>query len=219
VVFSINCSSGLFDNEVFPDEGATVGGVYFAERLLRNANGGAVGVIGDTRVSPSWANSALTRGLFDAIWPSVVPSFGSNTPKRRLGDILNHAKLYLATQIGTTFIGYSELLNELLLYHVLGDPTLEIWTKDPNIITLPGNLIISTASRLGIQFNYAQVGATLSVFQDLGNGPIPIGRTVVGADGGAFVEFLNEPSAGSIFVAASMDDAVAASFELNLVLD
>ncbi|HNT86277.1 MAG TPA: C25 family cysteine peptidase, partial [Candidatus Hydrogenedentes bacterium] len=83
VVFSINCSSGLFDNEVFPDEGATVGGVYFAERLLRNANGGAVGVIGDTRVSPSWANSALTRGLFDAIWPSVVPSFGSNTPKRR----------------------------------------------------------------------------------------------------------------------------------------
>lgn len=217
VVFSINCSSGLFDNEVFPDEGATFGGVYFAERLLRNPNGGAVGVIGDTRVSPSWANSAFARGLFDAIWPNVLPSFGSNTSKRRLGDILNHAKLYMLTQLGTTFISINEVLNELYLYHVIGDPTLEIWTSDPKVYTLSDLINIGQASSLGIRFNYPENGATLTVLQDLGNGPIPIGRATV-QDDEAFIEFVNRPANGPLSVVANMDNVLPANFEIPFEL-
>jgi hypothetical protein len=217
VVFSINCSSGLFDNEVFPDEGVTFGGTYFAERLLRNPNGGAVGVIGDTRVSPSWANSAFSRGLFDAIWPNVLPAFGSNTSKRRLGDILNHAKLYMLTQLGATNISINEVLNMQYLYHVIGDPTLEIWTKDPKVYTLSGQISVGSTSRLGILFNYPENDATLTVFQDLGKGPVPIGRATV-QDGEAFVEFLNRPEEAPISIVANLDDVLPINFELPFEL-
>jgi len=58
VVFSVNCASGIFDNETTDD--FSTGTTYFAERLLR-MEGGAVAVLGDTRNSPSWANTALAR--------------------------------------------------------------------------------------------------------------------------------------------------------------
>ncbi len=101
VVFSVNCASGLFDNETAAgDYSTTNGGVYFAEHLLRKENGGAVGMLGDTRNSPTWANSALTRGFFDAVWPNTLPAYSGATSRRRLGDILNHGKVYLMTQQG-----------------------------------------------------------------------------------------------------------------------
>ena len=84
VVYSINCASGMFDNEtlnpaaqVYPYP-HSAGDVSWAETILR-MQGGAVSVIGDTRVSPTWANSALTRGLFDATWPDVLPLDGGPT--------------------------------------------------------------------------------------------------------------------------------------------
>ena len=87
VVFSVNCASAFFDNETAGgDYNTTMGGVYFAERLLRKSDGGAVGVLEDTGNSPTWANSAMTRGFFDALWPETVPGFGDNTRKFRLGE-------------------------------------------------------------------------------------------------------------------------------------
>ena len=57
VVYSINCASGLFDNETLNpgaqawNYGTAVGSSYWAEQLLR-MNGGAVGIIGDTGSAP-----------------------------------------------------------------------------------------------------------------------------------------------------------------------
>ena len=53
VVFSVNCSTGIFDNETTDD--FFTDAIYFAERLLR-MEGGAVAVLGPTRDTPSWAN-------------------------------------------------------------------------------------------------------------------------------------------------------------------
>lgn len=214
VVFSVNCSSGLFDNETAPGaEGSSVNGVYFAERLLRETDGGAVGVIGDTRVSPSWPNTALTRGLFDAIWPNAIPSYGGNTSKRRLGDILNHAKIYLLTQINVAGQGVDaeQYKKEMRLFHVFGDPTLEIWTRDPRNFQLAGRITIAAFDP---QINYLEVEyevdeALITAYQ-LGAGGvvIPLGRGPV-MQGEAQLELIGTPDrALPIMFSAEFPDAV-----------
>lgn len=198
VVFSINCTTGIFDNETsdqFSDSS-----VYFAERLLRKSNGGSVGIIGDSRVSPSWANSAFTRGLFDAIWPDFIPNFGGDKSFRRLGDILNHAKLYLWTQVGATGISGGTVINEMYLWHVIGDPTLEIWTSNPHNNDLP--LAFAAEQHEGsLIVDYAINGATITAFQQipLGAGTVdeshrfvPIGRGVV-ENGQAQIDHFRDP--------------------------
>jgi hypothetical protein len=219
VLFSINCSSGYFDNETSGGaEGTSVGGVYFAERLLRQANGGAVGVIGDTRVSPSWPNSALARGLFDAIWPSVEPGYGSNTSKRRLGDILNHAKLYLATQIGVSGQGtsYADFINELYLYHVIGDPTLEIYTKDPYKLMLSVEFAVLESLRDRIILSYPNNGAVITALQDGPDGLIPVGRGTV-VEGQVVIDYFEAPLMEEpLQLSATYPDAIPASGEIDI---
>ena len=160
VVFSVNCSSGLFDHETNPGEPlpahrsgqpypclpgpgqsntckASQTETYFAERLLRKPGGGAVGVIAATRDSPDLGDDALTRGLFDAVWPDIDPKIGFGaTSRRRLGDILNYGKLYVLSQCGIQQslgkpVPALDVLSVFSLFHVLGDPTLEMWTSKP----------------------------------------------------------------------------------------
>lgn len=217
VVYSINCTSGYFDNETAA--GGSFGTVYFTERLLRQADGGAVGVIGDTRVSPSWPNTALLRGLVDATWPNTVPSFGNNAKKRRLGDILNHAKLYILTQIGVAGQGtsYANAYNELILYHVFGDPTMEMWTSDPTNFLLPLNFGLLAIEPERIIIPYEFEGAKITVFQEQPRTKelVPIGRATV-ADGAADVEFFQPPTEDlPLLVSAAAEDAVGVSAMLD----
>ncbi len=191
VVFSINCSSGVFDNETSGGaEGVLVGSAYWAERMLRQVDGGAIGIIGDTRVSPSWANSALARGLFDAIFPEVLPRVGGSTRHRRLGDILNHAKMYVVTQIFSTNIGFEAVRDMLHLYHVIGDPTLEIWTASPSRLILPSLRIQGVSERLiELTFEVSDLErAVLTLYQPSADAEdIPIGRGLVQADGSVLI--------------------------------
>lgn len=122
VVFSINCASGKFDGPT----------PSFAEQVLEKTGGGAVGVIGDTRNSPTFTNSHLVVGLFDAIFPSVIPTYGSSSSITRMGDVLNTGKLYMDTQNGLDFQGAIETQAEQYLFHWLGDPTMQIWTSNPH---------------------------------------------------------------------------------------
>ena len=146
--------------------------------------GGAVGVIGDTRNSPTWANSAFARGLFDATWPALLPADGSNTSIRRLGDILNYSKVYL---IGQAFVPQSSgsvsldaALTDVTLYHVYGDPTMAMWTKYPWQVALPGfaddfKVIEQDLWKLRYPIN----GATITLLQDgmpVGRGPVVNGE-------------------------------------------
>lgn len=194
VVFSVNCASGLFDNETAGgDYGTTSSGVYFSEHLLRKEDGGAVGVLGDTRNSPSWANTALTRGFFDAVWPNTLPAYGNNTSRRRLGDILNYAKCYLMTQVGTYDIYNSTVRSELYMWHVIGDPTLEIWTKRPwrfPVIKWPLEVSWKWWEWQRIKLPIEE--AVITILQESRQGVIPIGRGQV-KNGEAEIRFASRP--------------------------
>ena len=201
VFYSVNCSSGRIDND---------GG--WAESILR-MDGGAVAVIGDTRNSPTWENSALSRGLFDATWPTVLPSYGSATRIRRLGDILNYAKLYLVSQIGVAqtagSISESDAMFDVRIYNVYGDPTMELWTSNPHAFVLPLNVItLTAASKINVTYPISFTEITA-----LQNG-IPVGRAITDGDGKAQIDFFATPDPGqpvqlSASTTTGADDAVS----------
>ncbi len=211
VVFSVNCASGYFDNETAP--GGSFGSTYFAEEFLRKANGGAVGILGDTRNSPSWPNTALLKGFIDAMWPNAIGSFGNSTSKRRLGDILNHGKLYMTTQIGVASAGVSsgDARDELYLWHCYGDPTLEIWLSDPNVHTLPAGLLSAVLLNESLSVGYGVNGALITALQEDPQNPgVPriIGRGTV--EGGvAILPYIEIPLPRvPILYSAAVEDAV-----------
>ncbi len=221
VVFSINCSSGLWDNETDPGaDGTSVDGVYFAEQLLRDPVNGAVGLICDTRVSPTWANSALTRGLYDAIFTNTLPAYGTGVSHRRLGDILNYAKMYLLTQVDVAGQGtsYGDAVNELYLYHVLGDPTMEIWTEDPDKLPLPSGFSIINIQESKIEIGYPLDEAIITAYKETPNGLFPIGRAKV-VDGVATLDLVQFPGEGTLSLAASAENAVPQNGSVEVTLE
>lgn len=169
-IYSINCYSGYFDWE--SDRGGTAWDYEsLMEYFLRNPNGGAVAAIASNRTSPTWANSVLARGFYDATWPGVVPDFGGNQSTRRLGDILDHGKTYLLTQIGVEQrsgkeIGLGLALTELILWHALGDPTLEMWTSNPHRALLSAECAVDLRDD-AMEVRYGVEGATITALQML----------------------------------------------------
>lgn len=123
VVYSINCASGIFDNETVVGYGITDDYISFSEAFIRKADG-AIAVIGDTRSSSTTLNNDMAKGLFDATWNNYLP-YGPAASIRKLGDILNHAKGYVKS------LGYdvSSTRQELKIYNLLGDPTVEVKSR------------------------------------------------------------------------------------------
>ena len=120
VVLSINCASARYDD----DE------TSFTQNALVKPTGGAVGVFGDTRNSPSWHNSQLALGFLDAMLPTVLAGEGPAS-KQRMGDALTHGKLRLvglAPPSGPGIAGGDgNTRAELYLWHYFGDPTMQLW--------------------------------------------------------------------------------------------
>ena len=120
VVLSINCASAQYDT----DE------TSFVQNALVKPTGGAVGVFGDTRNSPSWSNSQLALGFVDALLPTVLSGEGPAT-KQRMGDALINGKLRLAglaPPSGPGIVGGNgDTRNELYLWHYFGDPTMQMF--------------------------------------------------------------------------------------------
>lgn len=229
VVFSMNCSTGLFDSELIPGvEYTKPDKEYFCEHGLRKEGGGAVGMFGATRVSPSWANSALTLGFLDAIWPGWLNFGTSKQSQRRLGDVLNHGKRYIIASRGAPFMGESidedPAIAELYLWHYFGDPTMEIWTKNPygqSPVTEPlfSHQEVSVRDGIdvfgGILVDYGVDNAVLTVFLSGPDGETPIGRGVV-ENGSALITFSRDYSLDTpLVVAASFEDMPSARFEVN----
>jgi len=131
VVFSMNCQTGWFDNETDdPSDGTGYTTIHFSEAWQRNPNGGAVGVIGATRVSYSGYNDWMTEGFYDAIWPDFLAynDPGFSLPEYRMGVVLNYGKLAMETLWGDAW-GYQEVGFEI--FHYFGDPTTKIHTALP----------------------------------------------------------------------------------------
>jgi hypothetical protein len=122
VVFGINCSSAAFDDPAHPS---------FVELQVLRPDGGAIAGFGDTRVSPSFPNNHMALGFFDAMFPLTVADFGSDPGTRRLGDILVLGKQYMASQEGFEWHGAGDTYVEHYLYHLLGDPTMQMWAAPP----------------------------------------------------------------------------------------
>ena len=130
VIFSINCRTGRFDS--FKDS--------FAKKLLKMP-GGASAVIAATHKSQTWLNNYLMKGLFDAMWGGVIPTFPSTVASypmknSRLGDILNYAKIYLPIKSEAK----PYIKDHFEIYHVIGDPTMEMWQAAPGRVTLKADL-------------------------------------------------------------------------------
>lgn len=196
VIFSVNCASGIFDNDTVDRPAHIVGAgygpdpaaVYFAERLMRKGNG-ALAVIGDGRSSDTKLNDDLARGLFDAPFPGYLP-FGGPLPQARLSDVLDHAKAYLHTR------GYSPdaLAQELTIYNLLGDPSLKLRTKRPSPLAITTTAqvqgllevpILVLAGCPGCVVEPLPFGDVLVVVIDQAGAVI--GRGVAGSDGVARV--------------------------------
>jgi len=153
VVYSINCASGIFDNEtvdlpankVGSGYGPGVNSVYWAEKFIRKSDG-AIAVIGDTRSSDTVLNNDMSQALFDATWPGHLP-FGSNTVIRKVGDILNHAKGYIFSRPYSN----NSRRQENVIYNVLGDPTVELRTRPPKTIEITTIFVEFNVLNLGIR--------------------------------------------------------------------
>ncbi|MDO9006363.1 MAG: C25 family cysteine peptidase [Aquabacterium sp.] len=156
VVFSINCASGIFDNEtvdlaankIGAGYGPGVGSTYWAEAFLRKSDG-ALAVIGDSRSSSTTDNNHFTLGLFDGVFPGLVPTFGAGSSIQRLGDLLNYAKTYISDvssgaqgnrhplNSGGSRPAIVNLRQELNIYNLLGDPTVKLRVSAPWKFGLP----------------------------------------------------------------------------------
>lgn len=207
-VFSVNCASGFWDRET--DSGSTAESLM--EQLLLRASGGMVAGLGDNRNSPTWANSALTRGFYDALYPNVAPGFSTNTVRRRLADILDHGKIYLLTQYGVAQpagdIALEAVTGEWVMWHAFGDPTAELWMENPHQFLLPIEFALFLEPQM-LRVQYSAEGATITAFQQLKDGLAPIARGIV--EGGvARVPFFLPPDPDQpIMLVASLANSVS----------
>jgi hypothetical protein len=202
-VLAMNCSSAGFQ---FP------GNPSFDERLMQREGGGAVAVIGDTDVSPTVQNDQLTVGFADAMFPQTVPTFGAAQPLRRVGEVLNAGKAYMASLAGPTQQLTGQVYREHLLWHLLGDPSMELRTATPaqfNLATFTARFQHRTdnppvgdpAFRVRVASTQAGVDGTLATLR---HGTEVIGRATM-AGGVALITPSRRTDSAQLSVALERD--------------
>ncbi|MCH5376899.1 MAG: C25 family cysteine peptidase [Planctomycetes bacterium] len=135
VVFSFACETGWFDNSTDAASlGTAAADEALSEVLMTNAAGGAVAVLGATRIS--WENNdSMMLGAYMAVWPEFDPNPPSSLPLPdmeigplpRMGQILQFSKIYMANVYPHDFNRESSFE----MYHLFGDPEMPIWTAAP----------------------------------------------------------------------------------------
>ena len=184
VIWSINCSTGQFD-------GASPS---LAEAALFHDDGGAVGVIAASGLSPSTHNTRLTRALTDTVWPVSHPGLNPvalTVPgDPRIGDMLHQARLRMLALVEADGATAGYVRDQYLMYHVIGDPTLQMWTSQPDPLPTGHELTMLDGRAL---VDYPVDGASVTLWESDRLGTRPIGRATV-EDGQAEVAFEVEPS-------------------------
>lgn len=154
IFYSINCLTGEFDLPA-PTES-------FAEAILR-MKGGAPSLVAATRLSGTFRNDSLMKALFDAMWAGILPTFPGSTASyavryNRLGDILNYAKSYLPVKHSGDTAGIKDHLE---IYHVVGDPTIELWKAYPICVAVQ---VIRRLRDLNIKLAACPKGSVLTIW-------------------------------------------------------
>ncbi|MCP4221633.1 MAG: hypothetical protein GY765_43815 [bacterium] len=151
VVLSMNCMTGWFDGET--DTVTTRNYESFCELFLRQSTGGAVSVIGASRVSYSGYNDYLAKGMIDSIWPDFLPTVPNNSgASSRLGPMMNHGKVAMSLLWQS-----SGTIHELEyeIFHVLGDPSLEMLTRQANTQGTQ-SVVVRSATEYGVPITVSQ---------------------------------------------------------------
>lgn len=159
VFFSLNCQTGWFDRPANRES--------FAESMLR-IKGGAPSLIAATRNSSTTHNDEMMKALFDALWGGVLPTFPSSetasyaVKNNRLGDILNYGKSYLP--IASNSDAFNK--DHFEIYHVIGDPSLELWKEEPRTIGMRARYL--TRGRRGgvlsISLDHCPKGSVVTIW-------------------------------------------------------
>ncbi|MCX7049153.1 MAG: C25 family cysteine peptidase [Candidatus Sumerlaeota bacterium] len=125
VVFSMNCQTGSFQR---------VAGDSLCEAFLKKSSGGAVGIVGATRVSFSGYNDLIIHGLFDCFYPSYDPANadGPYPHSWRPAEALSYGKYYMYSYYGPG--SYTE--GEFNMFHWFGDPEMEIRDAAPAALSV-----------------------------------------------------------------------------------
>jgi hypothetical protein len=231
VVFSVNCASGIFDNETVDLAANKIGTGYgvgastinWAEAFLRKPDG-ALAIIGDMRSSSTVDNNHLSLGLFDAIFPQLLGTYGTGTSIRRLGDILNYAKTYIS-DVSTGAAANSHPLDsngtrptveglrqEVNIYNLLGDPTVKLRVSPPTLLSISSVALRGSLALINVK----QISKTTllndewltAIALDAKTGE-EIGRGVVNADGVAQID-LGDNKPDNIWVRVASTDGAAA---------
>jgi hypothetical protein len=92
---------------------------------------------------------------------------------------MNYGKSYLAGQVGVAqtagSVSQTSANDDIILYHVYGDPTMQMWTSNPWHITLPRLYEIVKFDPTIWELRYPIEGAIITLLQE-GN---PVARTTV----------------------------------------
>lgn len=110
VMYSVNCSSGQYDGDCFAEQ-----------MMRRTAPSGAASIVAASRVSPTWINDDMTRGLTDAMYPGLI---SNHAVIDHLGPALDHAKHNVANLYGGP--ANADVRRQFELYQIFGDPDLRI---------------------------------------------------------------------------------------------
>ena len=138
IVFSINCSTGYFDNEtdrLRDDTGALIFNAEtlasdesFAEAVVRFQDGGGIACIAASRGSDAGKNHELSTALFAALYPDypydAIPWHYTGAYVR-MGVAFRDAKFHLHRIITTGWDETQADYNEQI-YHLFGDPMLRM---------------------------------------------------------------------------------------------
>ena len=161
VVLSIECQAGWFDGETDQQFDAVLVNNFesFCEEFVRRPGGGAVASIGATRNSRSGYNDHLVKGFIDAVWPGFDTTTASGG-LYSLGQIHTYGKVYMSN-----FYSYSDFTNQLTfeLFHLFGDPEMEIWTSQPSELDVEYPQVIGSGGKQSF---------FIGVFHDASGDPI-----------------------------------------------
>jgi hypothetical protein len=213
VLFSIDCASAAYDLD----------DTSLAQSALVKSGGGAVGVFGDTRNSPSWHNSQIALGFIDGLLPNVLPGEGP-VMKQRTGDALVNGKLRLAGLAPPAADG--DTRDELYLWHYFGDPSMQMWGGGAPPIVLDPVAFEATYKQLPpptpgdpppflveVTLPPALVGQPFSLLRD---GEV-IGKAIAGEGTVQVPATFNdgEPRPGDLTVAVEPDGAAPVRFGVD----
>lgn len=136
VVFSINCSTGKFDEDCL------------AETFLRKDGGGCVAIYAPTSQTYTGDNDVFAVGMFEAIWPSpglririsnhnmdYIHYSETPIPTYTLGQILDQGMLRVFEEYN--FYNPFRTRYALELFHCFGDPSMKIYTEEPTAFSTP----------------------------------------------------------------------------------